>query len=107
MTNPESLFRSYVWKSVDFELINSEFYSFDNNDWLSNSGEGYMNTFQLIAFLLSIFNIAALMVSNANNNNRNDNINDNQVIRAIHFSEHLFMFFRDTCFYGNVWQTTE
>ena len=38
-----------------------------------------MNTFQLIAFLLSIFNIAALMVSNANNNNRNDNINDNQV----------------------------
>jgi hypothetical protein len=42
-------------------------------------GDGYMNTFQLIAFLLSIFNIAALMVSNANNNNRNDNINDNQV----------------------------
>ena len=38
-----------------------------------------MNTFQLIAFLLSIFNIAGLMVSNANNNNRNDNINDNQV----------------------------
>ena len=43
------------------------------------AGEGFMNTFQLIAFLLSIFNIAALMVSNANNNNRNDNINDNQV----------------------------
>jgi hypothetical protein len=43
------------------------------------TGDGFINTFQLIAFLLSIFNIAALMVSNANNNNRNDNINDNQV----------------------------
>ena len=42
-------------------------------------GDGFMNTFQLIAFLLSIFNIAALMVSNANHNNMNDNINDNQV----------------------------
>lgn len=42
-------------------------------------GDGFMNTFQLIAFLLSIFNIAALMVSNANNNNRNNNNNDNQV----------------------------
>jgi hypothetical protein len=39
---------------------------------------------QLIAFLLSIFNIAALMVSNANNNNRNDNINDNQVGDVTH-----------------------
>ena len=37
-----------------------------------------MDTFQLVAFLLSVFNIAALMVSNVNNNNNNNNINDNE-----------------------------
>ena len=37
-----------------------------------------MDTFQLIAFLLSVFNIASLMVSNVNNNNNNNNINDNE-----------------------------
>ena len=36
-----------------------------------------MDTFQLIAFLLSIFNVASIMVSNVNNNNNNNNINDN------------------------------
>jgi len=36
-----------------------------------------MDTFQLIAFLLSAFNIASIMVANANNNNNNNNINDN------------------------------
>ena len=42
------------------------------------SGNVQMDTFQLIAFLLSVFNIAALMVSNVNNNNNNNNINDNE-----------------------------
>ena len=37
-----------------------------------------MDTFQLIAFLLSVFNIASAMVANANNNNNNNNINDNK-----------------------------
>ena len=37
-----------------------------------------MDTFQLVAFLLSVFNIASLMVSNVNNNNNNNNINDNE-----------------------------
>ena len=37
-----------------------------------------MDTFQLIAFLLSIFNVASIMVSNVNNNNNNNNINDNE-----------------------------
>ena len=37
-----------------------------------------MDTFQLIAFLLSVFNIASLMVSNVNKNNNNNNINDNE-----------------------------
>lgn len=37
-----------------------------------------MDTFQMIAFLLSVFNIASLMVSNVNNNNNNNNINDNE-----------------------------
>ena len=36
-----------------------------------------MDTFQLIAFILSAFNVAAIMASNANNNNNNNNINDN------------------------------
>ena len=36
-----------------------------------------MDTFQLIAFLLSVFNVASIMVSNVNNNNNNNNINDN------------------------------
>jgi hypothetical protein len=37
-----------------------------------------VDTFQLIAFLLSIFNLAAIMAANANSNNRNNNINDNE-----------------------------
>ena len=37
-----------------------------------------MDTFQLVAFLMSVFNIASLMVSNVNNNNNNNNINDNE-----------------------------
>ena len=36
-----------------------------------------MDTFQLIAFLLSVFNVASIMVSNVNNNNNNNNINSN------------------------------
>ena len=40
-------------------------------------GNSKMDTFQLIAFLLSIFNVASIMVSNVNNNNNNNNINDN------------------------------
>ena len=40
-------------------------------------GSSRMDTFQLIAFLLSIFNVASIMVSNVNNNNNNNNINDN------------------------------
>ena len=39
----------------------------------------FSNTFQLIAFLLSVFNIASAMVANANNNNNNNNINDNKL----------------------------
>ena len=37
-----------------------------------------MDTFQLVGFLMSVFNIASLMVSNVNNNNNNNNINDNE-----------------------------
>ena len=40
-------------------------------------GNAQIDTFQLIAFLLSVFNVAAIMVSNVNNNNNNNNINDN------------------------------
>ena len=36
-----------------------------------------MDTFQLIAFVLSAFNVASIMAANANNNNNNNNINDN------------------------------
>ena len=36
-----------------------------------------MDTFQLIAFILSGFNVASIMAANANNNNNNNNINDN------------------------------
>ena len=39
---------------------------------------GFSDTFQLIAFLLSVFNIASAMVANANNNNNNNNNNDNK-----------------------------
>jgi len=41
-------------------------------------GNVQMDTFQLVAFLMSVFNIASLMVSNVNNNNNNNNINDNE-----------------------------
>lgn len=41
-------------------------------------GNSRLDTFQLIAFLLSAFNIAAIMASNVNNNNNNNNINDNE-----------------------------
>ena len=41
-------------------------------------GNSKLDTFQLIAFLLSAFNIAAIMASNVNNNNNNNNINDNE-----------------------------
>ena len=36
-----------------------------------------MDTFQLIAFLLSAFNLAGIMTSNVNNNNNNNNVNSN------------------------------
>ena len=39
---------------------------------------GFTNTFQLIAFLLSVFNIAQSLNANANNNNNNNNLNDNK-----------------------------
>ena len=41
-------------------------------------GNSKLDTFQLIAFLLSAFNIAAIMASNVNNNNNNNNINSNE-----------------------------
>ena len=40
-------------------------------------GNSRIDTFQLIAFLLSVFNVASIMASNVNNNNNNNNINDN------------------------------
>lgn len=39
---------------------------------------GHFNTFQLFAFLLSMFNMSTILVSNANSNNRNNNLNSNQ-----------------------------
>ena len=41
-------------------------------------GNSRLDTFQLIAFLLSAFNVAAIMASNVNNNNNNNNINSNE-----------------------------
>ena len=36
-----------------------------------------LDTFQVVAFLLSVFNVASIMVSNVNNNNNNNNVNSN------------------------------
>ena len=41
-------------------------------------GNSRLDTFQLIAFLLSAFNVAAIMASNVNNNNNNNNVNSNE-----------------------------
>ena len=36
-----------------------------------------LDTFQVVAFMLSLFNVASIMVSNVNNNNNNNNVNSN------------------------------
>ena len=46
-------------------------------------GNSKLDTFQLIAFLLSAFNVAAIMASNVNNNNNNNNINSNEGMMKI------------------------
>ncbi len=47
-------------------------------DCNESDSPGFVDSFQMIAFLLSVFNIASAMVSNANNNNNNNNLNDNK-----------------------------
>ena len=70
----------YVLHTLGFEQHNIAIMLIAKAEYLVKGdlgGSSRMDTFQLIAFLLSIFNVASIMVSNVNNNNNNNNINDN------------------------------
>ena len=70
----------YVLHTLGFEQQNIAMMLIAKAEYLVKGdlgGSSRMDTFQLIAFLLSIFNVASIMVSNVNNNNNNNNINDN------------------------------
>ena len=70
----------YVNHTLGFEQHNIAIMLIAKAEYLVKGdlgGSSRMDTFQLIAFLLSIFNVASIMVSNVNNNNNNNNINDN------------------------------